>query len=116
MILGLIMKGSLLVIAGLYAMVLMISLTEGKPGRKKDQENDSKINDADVDKNESESKEEDGHKSSQSGSGDDNRPITINISSTMKVSAKGKPVLQIKKKSVMVPAPPIYLLHFVACN
>ena len=67
------MKGSLLLIAGLFAMMLMVSLTEGKVHEKTlDQEDKAKENEADVDKNESESQEEeeeeeDGDRPSHSG-------------------------------------------------
>ena len=58
------MKGSLLLIAGLFAMVLMVSSKEGKVQEK------TKEKEADVDKKKSESQEEDGDRLSHSGSTD----------------------------------------------
>ena len=75
MLLDLTMKGSLLLIAGLFAMVLMVSLTEGK-ALEKTKKDKAEENEADVDKNESESQEEeeeeeeDGDRPSHSGSKD----------------------------------------------
>jgi len=69
------MKGSLLLIACLLAMVLLVTLTEAMPAKqheedKKDSESDTKDHESDDDKDEQDSEDETDSDSSGSGSGD----------------------------------------------